>query len=81
MISLKKNESQLKRTIQRCREQNIIIPTFSQLRDPVTVPKAIKNKLKETELWEIAPQNLFRITWKNEPVDKGGLFKPARAHL
>lgn len=26
-------------------------------------------------MWETHPRNLFRITWKNEPVKKGGLFK------
>jgi len=32
--------------------------------------------LKQTGLWDIAPQNLFRITWKNEPAAQGGLFRP-----
>ena len=75
MINLTKNEEQLERTIQRCRERNIIIPTFAQLKNPENVPQKIKEELKDLELWEIAPQNLFRITWKNEPVDKGGLFR------
>ena len=25
-------------------------------------------------LWDVDPLNLFRITWKNEPKEKGGLF-------
>ena len=75
MIDLTKNEEQLESTIQRCRERNIIIPTFAQLKNPETIPQKIKEELKSLELWEIAPQNLFRITWKNEPVDKGGLFR------
>jgi hypothetical protein len=25
-------------------------------------------------LWELNPRNLFRITWKNEPKEKGGQF-------
>ncbi len=25
-------------------------------------------------LWDITPRNLFRITWKNEPVADGGGF-------
>jgi len=75
MIDLTKNEKQLERTIERCRERNIIIPTFAQLKNPEAIPQKIKEELKTLELWEIAPQNLFRITWKNEPVDKGGLFR------
>jgi cysteine synthase A len=76
MIDLTKNEKQLKRTVERCRERDIVIPTFSQMRNPEKVSSTIKERLRETELWEIAPQNLFRITWKNEPIDKGGLYSP-----
>jgi len=76
MIDLTKNEEQLKRTVERCRERDIVIPTFSQMKDPKKVPSTIKERLRETGLWEIAPQNLFRITWKNEPIDTGGLYRP-----
>ncbi len=75
LINLTKNEEQLERTIKRCRERKIIIPTFAQLKNPETILPKVKEELKTLELWEIAPQNLFRITWKNEPVDKGGLFQ------
>jgi cysteine synthase len=61
--------------VQRCKAQNIIIPTFSQLKDPDKAPGKIKEQLRQIGLWDIAPQNLFRITWKNEPVPKGGLFR------
>lgn len=81
MINLTKNEAQLERIIQRCRERNIVIPTFSQIRDPENVPREIKNKLIETELWEVAPQNLFRISWKNEPVEMGGLYQPTTNYM
>ncbi|RDE17549.1 MAG: pyridoxal-5-phosphate-dependent protein subunit beta [Candidatus Thorarchaeota archaeon] len=76
MIDLTKNEAQLKRTIQRCREKRIVIPTFSQLKDPKTIPDKIKSQLKNIGLWDIVPENLFRITWKNEPTEKGGLYTP-----
>ena len=75
MIDLKVNEERLQRTAKRCRERNIIIPTFSQLKNPTSIPSKIKEQLKQIGLWDIAPQNLFRITWKNEPVTKGGLFR------
>jgi len=70
------NEERLERTIQRCRARNIVIPTFSQLKDPDKAPGKVKEQLRQIGLWDIAPQNLFRITWKNEPVPKGGLFRP-----
>ena len=81
MIDLTINETGLKRTIQRCRERGIIVPTFSQLKNPETTPSRIKEQLKQTGLWDIAPQNLFRITWKNEPVARGGLFRPTPNYM
>ena len=32
------------------------------------------NRLGQVGLSEVDPANLFRITWKNEPVERGGLF-------
>jgi len=74
MIDLTLNEVQLKRAIQRARDRNIIIPTFRQQKDPGLIPPNIKEGLKRIGLWDIHPSNLFRITWKNEPVDSGGAF-------
>ena len=74
LINLEINENQLKKTIERAKERNIIIPTLAQMKDPNKIPENIKNKLKEISLNEINPLNLFRISWKNEPVMEGGLF-------
>lgn len=63
-----------KRAVQRVRERNIIIPTFAQMKDPNLIPARIKGELKSIGLWDLNPRNLFRITWKNEPVDHGGGF-------
>jgi cysteine synthase len=68
------NEDVLRKTAERCRERNIIIPTFAQQKDPETIPESIKERLGEVGLWDVDPVNLFRITWKNEPLEKGGLF-------
>ena len=81
MIDLTVNEARLERTVQRCREKGIIIPTLSQLKNPDTTPDRIKEQLTQTGLWDIAPQNLFRITWKNKPVAKGGLFRPIANYM
>jgi cysteine synthase len=54
--------------------RNIIIPTFAQMKDPGLVPDDIKQKLTQVGLWELNPLNLFRITWKNQPVSHGGKF-------
>jgi cysteine synthase len=74
MIDLTINEEQLERTIKRAREKNIVIPTFAEMKNPELIPDKIKDKLKRIGLWDINSYNLFRITWKNEPIKKGGLF-------
>lgn len=74
MIDLEKNETQLRQTIRQARERNIIIPTFQQQKNPKMVPEKIKAKLRHIGLWDLNLYNLFRITWKNEPVSRGGLF-------
>ena len=74
MIDLTVNEEQLERTARRARERGIIVPTFKQMRDPSLVPEKIRKRLKEIGLWDLHSLNLFRITWKNEPVPKGGLY-------
>jgi cysteine synthase len=76
MIDLTVDRERQKRNIQRMRERNIIIPTFAQMRDPGRIPERIKADLSKTGLWDIAPRNLFRITWKNEPKPSGGGFGP-----
>ncbi len=74
MIDLTIYEDRLKRGVERAKEQNIIIPTYAQQKDPGQIPESIKKKLSEIGLWDIAPQNLFRISWKNEAKAKGGGF-------
>ena len=62
----------LENTVKRCRERDIIIPTYEQMANPEKVPTGIKKELKDIGLWDLHPRNLFRITWKNEPVPTGG---------
>jgi cysteine synthase A len=64
----------LERAVKRAREKSIIIPTFKQQKDPGGIPEAIVSRLKNIGLWDIDPLNLFRITWHNEAVAKGGRF-------
>jgi cysteine synthase len=73
-LDLTIRKAPLARAVQRAREQNVIIPTFKQQRDPNLIPPAITGELKSVGLWDINPLNLFRITWHNEPVVHGGGF-------
>ncbi len=68
------NKDVLANTVKRFKEKKIILPTFKQMRNPELVPEKIKKQLKKVGLWDLDPVNLFRITWKNEPKEKGGLY-------
>ena len=71
---MKTKEQILDSTIKRCREKEIILPSYRQMIDPELIPDKIKSALKNIGLWDLHPLNLFRITWKNEPVEFGGGF-------
>ncbi len=74
MFDLTINEKKLENAIRRAREKNIIVPTFRQQKDPSLIPEKIKQELKKIKLSDIHPYNLFRISWKNEPVEFRGGF-------
>lgn len=74
MIDLTIHEEALGRTVQRAREQKIVIPTFAQMKNPALIPDGVKQELSGVGLWDINPVNLFRISWHNEPVAHGGGF-------
>lgn len=74
MIDLTVFQERRERAIKRVCDRNIIIPTFAQMKNPELIPGTIKGKLKQIGLWEVDPLNLFRITWKNEPISHGGGF-------
>jgi cysteine synthase A len=74
MENLKKKERARNNNIERCREKSIILPTFAQMKNPDLVPDKIRERMKKVDLWAVNPLNLFRITWKNEPKIKGGVF-------
>lgn len=74
MIDLSVQAERLERAVKRARERSIIIPTLAQMKNPETIPPGIKARLANIGLWDLDPANLFRITWKNEPVPHGGGF-------
>ena len=65
------HDEQVERTAQRCRERDVLIPTFAQQKDPSLIPAKIVEELSDIGLWDVHPRNLFRITWKNDPVSGG----------
>jgi len=65
------NQEVLNKTIERCKERKIILPTFDQLAHPDKIPPKIVEKLKTVGLWDKNPLNLFRISWHND-IKTGG---------
>ncbi len=55
----------LARTIARFRERGIVLPTFSQLADPSTIPDDIQARLADIDPDAADPLNLFRVHWYN----------------
>ena len=74
MIDLTVHPQVRARNIRKAREAGVVVPTFAQMKHPELIPEEIRAKLKHTGLWDVNPANLFRVTWKNEPVESGGLF-------
>lgn len=74
MIDLTLYEQQLANAVKLAKARQILIPTFEEQKHPEKIDARIQEKLKTIGLWDINSSNLFRITWKNEPVKKGGLY-------
>lgn len=66
------NKEVVAKTVKRCKEKGILIPTFAQMKDPSLIPQKVKDRLKPMGANDINPLNLFRINWHNDP--KTGTF-------
>ena len=75
MIDLTVSRQGLANNIKKAKEHNILIPTIAQMQNPETIPEKVQARLKDVGLWDVNPLNLFRITWKNEAKESGGLFQ------
>jgi len=74
VINLEINSAVRDKNAAYCKEKGILLPTFEMMKNPEMIPEKIKESLKSVGLWEVNPLNLFRITWKNDQQDSGGLF-------
>ncbi|MDZ7264104.1 MAG: pyridoxal-phosphate dependent enzyme [candidate division KSB1 bacterium] len=59
------------RTVERCRQRRLVLPTFQQLKSPHTIPAQIQKQLAAIGMDELHPLNLFRINWCNDPIGGG----------
>ncbi|MEQ8842140.1 MAG: pyridoxal-phosphate dependent enzyme [Acidimicrobiales bacterium] len=67
--------------VTRFRENNIVLPTFGQLRDPSTIPGSIIDSLAEVDRNAADPRNLFRVHWFNALDGSGPLDVPDHVEL
>lgn len=74
MIDLAINNDIRDKNAAYCRQKGILLPTFEMMKNPEKVPAKIREALTSVGLWEVNPLNLFRITWKNEQKESGGLY-------
>ena len=57
-------------SIRRFRDDGIVLPRFSELADPRSIPEEIRGRLADVDPDSPHPLNLFRINWYN-PVHNG----------
>jgi len=55
-----------KRTLTRFREAGVVLPKFAELKDPLTIPEAISERLADIDPDAPHPLNLFRVHWFND---------------
>jgi cysteine synthase len=65
----------------RFRDNNIVLPTFAQLRDPSTIPAATIASLADVDKNAADPRNLFRVHWYNALDGSGPLDVPDHVEL
>ncbi|MCY3849861.1 MAG: pyridoxal-phosphate dependent enzyme [Acidimicrobiaceae bacterium] len=70
-----------KRSVQRFREADILLPTFAQLADPSTIPAGIRDALSGVGRNEAHPLNLFRVHWYNGWDSAGQVSVPEHVVL
>lgn len=74
MLDLKVDKKLRDKNAKYCKERGITLPTYDMLAHPEKMPSKVKDGLKNVGLWDLNPLNLYRISWKNEPKEKGGTF-------
>ncbi len=60
------DEKALANTVDRFREQKILLPTFAQLADPSTIPSRIWEAISGVGPDDPDPRNLWRVHWYND---------------
>jgi cysteine synthase len=75
------DQTVLATTTARLKRNETLLPTFTQLRDPQTVPESVVEALRHIPSDDPHPLNLFRVHWHNDPVTGGFREVPDHAVL
>jgi cysteine synthase len=70
-----------RRTIDRCRKQKLLLPTFAELAEPNRIPAEISASLDGVDPDAPDPRNLFRVHWYNGVDRRGRQDVPAHIVL
>jgi len=60
------DEDRYQRSVDRFREQGIVLPTFAQLADPSRIPDGVRTALSSVDRNAADARNLFRVHWYND---------------
>jgi cysteine synthase len=69
------------RNIERLRERGVVLPRFSELANPESMPRAIRDDLKSVDRDAADPLNLFRVHWFNKASNAGDPIASVPEHL
>lgn len=70
----------LARSVERCRQEGVLLPTFAELADPHRVPPARRAKLADVHPDTPSPWNLWRVHWYN-PAERGAGLRAVPDYL
>lgn len=59
------DSKQRARAVARAREHGMVLPTFSQLANPASIPASVSKKLADVAPDEAHAENLWRVNWYN----------------
>jgi cysteine synthase A len=76
-----KDPAALARTVERFRQQRIVLPTFAQLADPTSIRGPVRARLESVDPDSRDPANLFRVHWHNDSSRAGTTEVPGYLEL
>src|SRR6266511_3048001 len=75
------NPAVQQRNVEALRNAGVVLPKFSELADPATIPAAVQSDLQGVDFDDAHPLNLFRVHWYNTRRQRGFAAVPAHVVL